>query len=135
MKKENGPGLLIGAVHLDELDAGQIMPTHRSSGHPEVRRTTYFARRVCPAGTKAGIISGKLIQTCEECQSIILALIHWEKVNLETNRNYQKFGMDIMHHGSRHFLTLTAVSRVLDLESVGKTRLGNHDSTAEDGGL
>ena len=42
MKRGNGPGPLIGAVHIGELDTDQIMIIHRNSGHPGVRRTTYF---------------------------------------------------------------------------------------------
>lgn len=36
MKKENRPGPLINAVHVDELDMSQIMSIHRSSGHLRV---------------------------------------------------------------------------------------------------
>ena len=33
MKMENGPKPLIGAIHVDKLNADQIMAIHRSSGH------------------------------------------------------------------------------------------------------
>lgn len=36
MKRSNGPGPLIGAIHVDELDADQIMFIHRNSGYPGV---------------------------------------------------------------------------------------------------
>ena len=55
MKMENGPKPLIGAIHMDELDADQIMAIHRSSGHSGVRRTTYFVRRICPATPRAAV--------------------------------------------------------------------------------
>ena len=44
MKKENEPEPLIGTAY-----ASQIM----ASGHPEVRRTTYFVKRICPSIAKA----------------------------------------------------------------------------------
>ena len=85
MKKENGPEPLIGAAHGDELDASQIMATHRGSGHPGVRRTTYLVMRIFPTIAKAAV---KLaIRMCEECQSIDSAPIQWEKGKLEVNRN------------------------------------------------
>ena len=109
MKRENGSEPLISTIHVDELDADQIMSSHRSSGHSGVWRTTYFVRRICPVTTKAAV---KLtIQTCEECQCIDPAPVHWEKGTLEVNGNWQRLGMDIMHYGAHHFLTHTDYSR------------------------
>ena len=97
MKKENEPEPLIGAAHADKLDVSQIMAIHRGSGHPGVRRTTYFV----------GEFAQKAIRLCEECQSIDPALIQWEKGKLKVNRNWQRLGMGIKHYSTRHFLTLT----------------------------
>lgn len=36
MKKDVGPKPLIGAMHVAELDAAQIMSIHRNSVHPGV---------------------------------------------------------------------------------------------------
>ena len=82
MGRGNGPGPLIGAIHVDELDTDQIMSIYRNSGHPGVWRTTYFVKRVCLPIKEAAVIS--TIQVCEECQS---APIHWEKGKLEVNGN------------------------------------------------
>lgn len=57
MKKENGYGLVIGAVHMDDLDTSQIMSIHRNSGDPGVWHTTYFVKRLCQATTKAVVKS------------------------------------------------------------------------------
>jgi len=46
IKKDNGLEPLIGTVHVDELNVGQIMSIHRSSGHPAVQRTTFQIKRV-----------------------------------------------------------------------------------------
>ena len=105
MKMENGPKPLIGAIHVDELNADQIMAIHRSSGHPGVRRTTYFVRRICPATPRAAVKIA--IRTCEECQSVDPAPVHWEKGTLEVDDNWLRVGMDITHYGAHHFLTLT----------------------------
>ena len=104
MKKENGPELLIGTAHADELDASQIIAIHRGNGHPGVQRTTYFIRRICPTIAKAAIKSA--IWKCKECQSTDPAPIQWEKGKLKVNRNWQRLGMDIIHYSTRHFLTL-----------------------------
>ena len=64
MKMENGPEPLIGAIHVDELDADQIIAIPRSSGYPEVWHTIYFVRRICPATPRAAV--KMTIRTCEE---------------------------------------------------------------------
>ena len=105
IKMENGPKPLIGAIPVDELDTDQIMAIHRSSGHPGVRCTTYFIRRICPVTLRAAMKMA--IRTCEECQSIDPAPVHWEKGTLEVDDNWQKLGMGLTHYGAHHLLTLT----------------------------
>ena len=105
MKRGNRPEPLIGATQVDELNADQILTIHRNSGHSGVQCTTYFFRKVCPPTTKAAVKSA--IQSCEECQSIDPAPIHWQKGKLEVSENWQRRGMDITHYGACHFLTLT----------------------------
>ena len=85
LKMENGPKPLISTINVDELNADQIMAIHRCSGHPEVRCTTYFIRRIWPATPRAAIKMA--IRMCEECQSIDPAPVHWEKGTLEVNDN------------------------------------------------
>ena len=81
------------------------MSIHKSSGHSGMQRTTYYIRRICLVTTKAAI---KLaIWTCEECQFIDPAPVHWEKGTLEVNGNWQRLVIDIMLYGAHHFLTLT----------------------------
>ena len=99
IKMENGPKSLICAIHVDELDADQIMAIHRSSGHPGVQHTTYSVRRICPATPRAAV---KItIRTCEECPSTSPL----GKGTLEVDDNWQR--MDITHYGAHHFLMLT----------------------------
>ena len=64
------------------------------------------------------------IRTCEECQSIDPAPVHWEKGTLEVDDNWQRVGMDITHYGAYHFLMLRLWPVMfLNLEAIGKTRL------------
>ena len=86
MRRVNRPRPLIGAIHIDELDTDQIMSIHRNSGHPGVWHTTDFVRRVCPPITRSAVRSS--IWACEEWQLIDPAPIHWEKGELEVNRNW-----------------------------------------------
>ena len=105
MKMKNGPKPLIGAIHVDELNAEKIMAIHRSSGHPGLRRTTYFVRRISPATPRAA--SKMAIRTCEECQSIDPAPVHWGKETLKVDDNWQRKGMDITRYSVHLFQTLT----------------------------
>lgn len=107
--------LSVSVVHVNKLDAGQIMSIHRSCGYPGVQYTTYFARKVFLATTKAAVKSA--IRACKECQSRDSSPIQWEKGKLEVNRNWQRLGLDITHQGAHHFLTLTNCSP-LHLEAV-----------------
>ena len=93
MKIENEPKPLIDAIHVDGLNADQIMDIHRSSGHPGVRRTTYFVSRIFPATPRAAVKMA--IRTCEECLSIDPAPVHWEKGTLEVDDDRERVGMDI----------------------------------------
>ena len=108
IKRSNGRKPLIGATQVDELNVNQILTIHRNSGHSGVWRTTYFIRKICPPTTKAAIRSA--IQSCDECQSIDPAPIHWQKGKLEVSKNWQRLGMYITHYGARHFVTLTDCS-------------------------
>ena len=51
------------------------------------------------------------IRTCEECQSIGPAPVHWEKGTLKVGNNWQRVGMNITHYGAHHFLTLIDCGR------------------------
>ena len=59
---------LICAALTAQLPPERIWTIHRQCGHPGIRRTTYFCRRIFPSTTKATVRS--IIQTCEDCQSI-----------------------------------------------------------------
>ena len=71
MKQGSNSLQLTCAVLTDQLTPEQICVIHWKSGHPEIRRTTYFVQRVCSATTKATMKAAA--HSCEECQRIDLA--------------------------------------------------------------
>ena len=81
------------------------MKVHESSGHPGIRRTVYFAWRVCPTITKADVRSA--IRACEQCQTIDPAPVYWTKGGLAVKANWQRLGIDITHYNGKCFLTVT----------------------------
>ena len=125
MKMENGPKPLISAIHVDELDADQIMT--RSRRHPGVRRTTYFVRRICPATPRAAVKMA--IRTCEECQSIDPAPVHWEKGTLAEGRNGHYALWCPPFPNAHRLLSIM----FLNLKASGKTRPCKCDLPAGDG--
>ena len=105
MKSATEPVPLTCATRSNEMTCSQIMNVHESSGHPGIRRTVYFARRVCPAITKADVRSA--IRACEQCQTIDPASVHSTKGGLAVKANWQRLGIDITHYNGKHFLTVT----------------------------
>ena len=93
------------AARNNEMTISQIMNVHESSRHPGIRRTVYFARRVCPTITKADVRSA--VRVCEQCQTIDPAPVHWTKGGLAVKANWQRLGIDITPYNSQHFLTVT----------------------------
>ena len=46
------------------------------------------------------------IQTCQECQTIDPAPVHWQKGTLSVKEVWKRLGMDITHYGGEHYLTV-----------------------------
>lgn len=93
------------ATLMGQLTNEQIRAIHKKSGHPGVRRTTYFVRRVCPAIAKSMVRTA--IRDCEECCALDPAPIRWKKGKLEVDKNWWRLGMDVTHYEGSHFLSLT----------------------------
>ncbi|KAK4322347.1 hypothetical protein Pmani_006904 [Petrolisthes manimaculis] len=77
---------------------------HNSMGHPGVKRTLYFVRRVNSAVTRRQVQS--VVASCQECQSIDPTPVKWKKGHLEVEKVWQRVGMDITHYGGTSYLTL-----------------------------
>ena len=86
------------------IEPDEIMAVHRQSGHPGVRRTFYFVKRVDPTVSKSAVRS--VVRECQECQSIDPSPVHWPKGELSVKETWCRVGMDITHHNGEHYLTL-----------------------------
>ena len=102
MKSATETAPLTCATMVDGMTSSQILKLHNSSGHPGIRCTTYFAQQVCPLITK--VVVRLAIQTCEEYQTVDLALVHWTKRELAVKDICWRLGMDITHYNNNHFL-------------------------------
>lgn len=76
-KKGGEPVQVSCATATSQLNKHQVTHIHQQSGHPGVKRTLYFARIVDPTVSKELIKS--VVRTCEACQSIDPAPVHWKK--------------------------------------------------------
>ncbi|KFD47469.1 hypothetical protein M513_11630 [Trichuris suis] len=81
-----------------------IAKIHHDAGHPGVRRTLYFARRVCPTVSRQQV--RQVVINCEACQSINPAPVRWRHGRLNVEKVWQRLGMDVTHFGGRPYLTL-----------------------------
>ena len=97
--------LMCAALTAAQLPLEQIQTIHWQCGHPGIRHTTYFCRRIYPFTTKATVRS--IIQTCDNCQTIDPAPAQWGKGKIEVGNNWHQLGMNITHYSGNVFLTLT----------------------------
>ena len=91
-------------VAIGAISPCQIKDIHAQSGHPGIKRTLYFARRVDPAVTRADV--RQVVKDCEACQSIDPAPEQWQKGRLDVKDIWQRVAMDITHYSGKPFLTL-----------------------------
>ena len=104
MRKEAEPVLPMCAAAADSMEPSQIRQIHSLSGHPGVKRTTYFVRKIAPFTSKEAVRAA--IRSCCECLSIDPAPIRWKKGRLESVNTWQRLGMDVTHYEGAHYLTL-----------------------------
>ena len=103
-RKETEPVQRVCGAATTTMSPQEIAQVHRQSGHPGIRRTLYFSRRLDPTVSKAAVRMA--VKQCEACQSIDPAPVQWEKGALDVRSNWTRLGMDITHYGGEHFLTL-----------------------------
>lgn len=82
----------------------EIAEIHQAAGHPGVKRTLYFVKRVYPAATRRLVHS--VVTNCDICQSIDPAPAKWTKGALSVEETWQRVGMDVTHCNGNHYLTL-----------------------------
>lgn len=95
---------VVGAATGDADIHDLVKRIHNSMGHPGVRRTLYFVKRVNSAVTKRQVQS--VVASCQECQSIDPAPMKWKNGHLEVEENWKRIGIDITHYGGTSYLTL-----------------------------
>ena len=98
-----------GAAHPaaeDDPDAirRQVRTIHHTTGHPGIRRTFFFARRVLPGVTK-GLVR-EVVSGCELCRSFDPAPVKWRKGELSVDRVWERVAMDVTHVRGAAYLTL-----------------------------
>ena len=81
-----------------------ILNIHSTSGHPGIRRTLYFCRKLFPAVQRHQVRS--VVQSCRECQTIDPAPTTWQKGELGVSGIWHRISMDICHIQNQHYLTL-----------------------------
>lgn len=86
------------------VPSDKIEEIHHAAGHPGIKRTLYFVRRIDPAVTRRQVQA--VVAKCKACQSIDPAPVKWRKGSLDVERVWQRVGMDITHCGGRSYLTL-----------------------------
>ena len=91
------------------MEQSEIADIHHATGHPDVKRTLYFVRRVHPTVTRRQVHD--VVKGCETCHSIDPAPVKWQKRRQDVDRVWQWIGMDITHYQGRSYLTLIDLSR------------------------
>ncbi|KFD71439.1 hypothetical protein M514_16371 [Trichuris suis] len=76
------------ATAIDEEVESRIAEIHHNSGHPGVRRTLYFVRKVCPSVSRRQV--RQVIVGCEACQSIDPAPVKWRRGSLSVEKVWQR---------------------------------------------
>ena len=89
---------------MHSLNSEQIMSIHQQCEHPGIKQMLYFTRMVDFAVDKMDV--RMVVKRCEACQSIDPTPLQWKKGQLGASSVWQRVGMDIIHYGGNHFLTL-----------------------------
>ena len=82
----------------------EVVRAHEAAGHPGVRKTRYFAKRVVPSVTKN--LARSVVTGCQVCQSIDPAPIKWKKGELSVSEIWKRLAMDIAEYRGQSFLTV-----------------------------
>ncbi|KAK4312976.1 hypothetical protein Pmani_015641 [Petrolisthes manimaculis] len=94
--------LACGAV--TAISEDDLAKVHETAGHPGIRRTLYFCRRVYPTVQRRQVQS--VVRACQQCQSLDPAPERWEKGKLGVSETWRRVSMDICHVKNEHYLTL-----------------------------
>ncbi|KAK4314260.1 hypothetical protein Pmani_014414 [Petrolisthes manimaculis] len=81
-----------------------IVKVHHDCGHPGIRRTLYFVRRVDPTIVRRQV--QQVVSSCQVCRSVDLVPERWRDGVLAVKETWHRVGIDITHHASHSYLTL-----------------------------
>ncbi|XP_045105468.1 uncharacterized protein LOC123500980, partial [Portunus trituberculatus] len=81
-----------------------IANIHETTGHPGIRRTLFFCRKLYPGVQREQVRN--VVLHCRECQSIDPAPAKWQKGELGVPNIWDRVSMDICHVHNEHYLTL-----------------------------
>ncbi|KFD58278.1 hypothetical protein M513_01041 [Trichuris suis] len=81
-----------------------IRTLHHTAGHPGVRRTVYFARRINPTVPRR--LVRQVVADCQVCRTVDPAPVRWKRGTLEVKKTWQRVAMDITHFRGRPYLSL-----------------------------
>ncbi|KFD62788.1 hypothetical protein M514_05186 [Trichuris suis] len=88
----------------EQLTERLVVTVHREAGHPGVRRTLYFVRRLDPMVSKREV--GRVVSECDICKSVDPAPAKWKYGVLEVSQMWQRVGLDVTHCGKDLYLTM-----------------------------
>ena len=100
-------GLMSGVACASVCAVGQhqnILKVHHDCGHPGVRRTSYFVRRVDPTVMRCQV--QQVVSSCQMCRSVDPSPERWRAGVLEVKETWHRVGINITHYASRPYLTL-----------------------------
>lgn len=101
LSRANDDELCTVAATVSDQDIANI---HTTSGHPGVRRTMYFCRRLYPTVRRKHVRD--VVRNCRQCQSIDPAPARWQKGELGVSDIWARVSMDTCHVGNQLYLTL-----------------------------
>uniref|UniRef100_A0A5S6Q5M4 Integrase catalytic domain-containing protein n=1 Tax=Trichuris muris TaxID=70415 RepID=A0A5S6Q5M4_TRIMR len=81
-----------------------IAKVHHEAGHPGVRRTLYFAKRVNPTVCRRQV--REVITSCETCRFIDPAPERWKRGSLGVKKVWWRVARDITHCRGKSYLAL-----------------------------
>ncbi|XP_043237710.1 uncharacterized protein LOC122389602 [Amphibalanus amphitrite] len=96
-----GVAAVATAVQCEQDRVAQI---HADAGHPGIRRTHFFAKRVMPTVTKTCVRN--VVTSCQVCQSIDPAPVKWKKGELSVKQVWTRLGIDVTEYRGRLYLTI-----------------------------
>lgn len=102
--EKNSNREVCGAIDVNIVPDSEIDRIHSVSGHPGIKRTLYFCRRVYPNVTRAHV--REVVLKCAMCQSVDPAPERSERGSLSVDKCWERVSIDVSHINNQHYLTM-----------------------------